>query len=72
MDLTESIAPKSDQLNADDLISGPVTVTIREVAKGSPELPVDVHLVEFPGRAYRPSKRMRRVMVMAWGAEASR
>jgi hypothetical protein len=69
--LTESIAPKSDQLNADDLISGPVTVTIREVAKGSAEQPVDVHLVEFPGRAYRPSKSMRRVMVMAWGAEAS-
>ena len=71
MDLTESIAPKSDQLNADDLISGPVTVTIREVAKGSAEQPVDVHLVEFPGRAYRPSKSMRRVMVMAWGPEAS-
>ena len=71
MDLTESIAPKSDQLNADDLIAGPVTVTIAEVRKGSDEQPVDVILVEFPGRAYRPSKSMRRVMVMAWGAEAS-
>jgi hypothetical protein len=71
MDLTESIAPKSDQLNADDLMAGPVTVTIREVAKGTPEQPVDVHLVEFPGRAYRPSKSMRRVMVLAWGPEAS-
>jgi hypothetical protein len=70
MDLTESIAPRSDQINADDLISGPVTVTIAEVAKGTPEQPVDVHLVEFPGRAYRPSKSMRRVMVSAWGAEA--
>jgi hypothetical protein len=71
MDLTESIAPKSDQLNADDLMAGPVTVTIAEVAKGSPEQPVDVRLVEYPGRAYRPSKSMRRVMVSAWGAEAS-
>lgn len=71
MDLTESIAPRSDQLNADDLISGPVTVTIQEVVKGSPEQPVDVRLVEFPGRAYRPSKSMRRVMVLAWGPEAS-
>jgi hypothetical protein len=71
MDLTESIAPKSDQLNADDLISGPVTVTISEVAKGSDEQPVDVRLVEFPGRAYRPSKSMRRIMVSAWGKEAS-
>lgn len=67
MNLTESIAPKSDQLNADDLIGGPVTVTVREVTAGNPEQPVDVHLVEFPGRAYRPSKSMRRVLVLAWG-----
>jgi len=71
MDLTQSIAPKSDQLNADDLIAGPVTVTVQEVVQGTAEQPVDVRLVEFPGRAYRPSKSMRRVMVMAWGAEAS-
>ena len=71
MDLTQSIAPKSDQINADDLIAGAVTVTIAEVRKGTDEQPVDVCLVEFPGRAYRPSKSMRRVMVMAWGAEAS-
>ena len=71
MDLTESIIPKSDQLNADDLISGPVTVTIAKVSAGSAEQPVDVHLTEFPGRAFRPSKSMRRVMVSAWGVEAS-
>lgn len=71
MDLTASIAPRSDQLNADDLISGPVTVTIESVTAGSAEQPVDVHLVEFPGRAYRPSKSMRRVMVAAWGVETS-
>ena len=71
MDLTASIAPRSDQLNADDLISGPVTVTVHEVVAGTAEQPVDVRLVEFPGRAYRPSKSMRRVMVLAWGAEAS-
>ena len=70
MDLTESIAPRSDQLNADDLISGPVTVTIQDVVEGTPEQPVDVRLVEFPGRAYRPSKSMRRVIVMAWGSKS--
>ena len=71
MDMTQSIAPKSDQLNADDLISGPVTVTVKEVKAGNAEQPVDVVLVEFPGRAYRPSKSMRRIMVSAWGPEAS-
>ena len=71
MDQTESIAPRSDQLNSDDLITGPVTVTITEVKAGNPEQPVEVHLVEFPGRPYKPSKSMRRVLVQAWGAEAS-
>lgn len=71
MDLTKSIEPKSDQLNAEDLLAGPVTVTIERVTEGSAEQPVDVHLVEFPGRPYRPSKSMRRVMVSAWGKEAA-
>lgn len=71
MDLTESITPKSDQLNSDDLISSPVTVTITEVRAGNAEQPVEVHLAEFPGRPYKPSKSMRRVMVQAWGPEAS-
>lgn len=71
MDLTESIAPLSDQVNADDMIGGPATVTIESVVAGSAEQPVDIRLVEFPGRAYRPSKSMRRVLVAAWGAESS-
>lgn len=71
MDLTDSIAPKSDQINAEDLLSGPRTFTIEKVTAGSSEQPVNVHLREFPGRPYRPSKSMRRVMVAAWGPEAS-
>ena len=71
MDLTESIAPKSDQLNAEDLLTGPRTFTVEKVTKGSAEQPVDIHLVEFPGRPFRPSKTVRRILVNAWGAEAS-
>jgi hypothetical protein len=70
MDLTESIAPRSDQVNADDLIGGPITYTIREVINGKAESPFDFLLVETD-RAYRPSKTMRRVIVNAWGPEAS-
>jgi hypothetical protein len=70
MDLTASIEARSDQINADDLISGPATYTVREVIKGKAEQPFDFLLVETD-RAYRPSKTMRRVIVNAWGAEAS-
>lgn len=71
MDLTESITPRSDQLNAEDLLAGPRTVTVENVTKGSSEQPVNIHLVEFPGRPFRPSKTVRRILVAAWGAEAS-
>lgn len=71
MNLTQTIAPKSDQLNADDLMAGPITVTIADVTAGNAEQPVNINLVEYPGRAYRPSKSMRRILVSAWGAEAA-
>lgn len=71
MDITETIAPKSDQLNAEDLLTGPRTFTVEKVTKGSVEQPVDIHLVEFPGRPFKPSKTVRRILVAAWGPEAS-
>lgn len=70
MDLTASIEARSDQINADDLISGPATYTVREVVNGKAEQPFDFLLVETE-RAYRPSKTMRRVIVAAWGPDAS-
>lgn len=71
MDMSESIKPNSAQLNADDLLTGPMTVTIQEVTQGNAEQPVNVNTVETPGRPYMPSKSMRRVMVAAWGKDAS-
>lgn len=68
MDMTESIQPRSDQINADDLIAGPMTVTIREVINGKAEHPFDF-LLEESERAYRPSKTCRRIIVAAWGAD---
>jgi hypothetical protein len=72
MDLTPTIVPKSDQLNADDLLAGPVTVTVVEVTKGTAEQPVNVVTKEFgPKRPYKPAKSMRRVMVEAWGKDST-
>lgn len=71
MDLTDTIIPKSDQLNAEDLMAGPRTVTITGVEAGSSEQPVFIHLAEFPGRTFRPSKTVRRVLVAAWGVQSS-
>lgn len=71
MDLSDTIIPRSDQLNAEDLLTGPHTVTVSDVRKGSAEQPVDIHLVEFPGRPFKPSKTVRRILVAAWGSDAN-
>jgi len=71
MDISASTAPRTDQQNFDNYLAGPKTLTISEVKAGSAEQPIEIHLVEFPGQPYKPSKSMRRVLVSAWGAEAS-
>lgn len=71
MDISETIQANSDQVNADDLIGGPVTVRVTNVERGSKEQPVFIHTDIFEGRTYRPSKSMRRVLVAGWGSEAS-
>lgn len=70
-DMSAVIVPKSDQINADDLISGPLTITIEDVQiRGGQEQPVSIY---FAGsdKAFRPCKSMSRVLVAAWGPDAN-
>ena len=69
MDLSETIAPRSDQLNAEDLLSGPRVFTVEKVTGGTAEQPVSIHLAEMPGRPFKPSKTVRRILVAAWGGK---
>jgi hypothetical protein len=73
LDMTDTIAPKSDQMNSDDLMSGPRTFTITGVKMtGAEDQPVAIYLAEFPSdRPFKPSKSMRRVMVAGWTKDAS-
>jgi hypothetical protein len=70
MNIEDTLAPTSDQLDAVDLLGGPRTFTISDVSRGNAEQPVNVHLAEFP-RVWRPGKSMRRVLAACWGPEAS-
>ena len=70
MNLSSSIIAKSDQLNADDLVSGPRTFTVTKVEEGNAEQPCKIYLAEWPGnRPFKPSKTAMRVLVYAWGEE---
>ena len=60
-DVRKSIVAKSDQLNAEDLITGPVTVKIMGVKRGDKDQPI---IVEIDGhQPYKPCKTMRRVLI---------
>lgn len=70
VDLKATIEPKSDQINNDDLLTGPLTVTVRQVKKGpSREQPVEI--VIDGHRPYRPCLSMRRVLIACWGDKGS-
>lgn len=70
MDLSKTIIAKSDQLNADDLLTGPRTFTVVEVRPGSEEQPVSIVLAEWPrNRPFKPSKTVQRILAYCWGAE---
>lgn len=71
MDIAETTTPKSDQQNFDDYLAGERTVTIQAVTPGTQEQPVNIELLEYPGRPYKPNKSMRRVLVVAWGRDST-
>lgn len=67
--IAKSIVPKSDQLNTEDLLSGPITVTVMDVQQGTAEQPIAI-LID--GRQpYKPCKTMRKVLVYCWTDQAA-
>ena len=72
LDMGAFVAPRSDQMNADDLMGGPRTIRITKVTgTGNGDQPVAVHFEGDDSRPYKPCKSMRRVLIAAWGRDAS-
>jgi hypothetical protein len=67
-DLRSTTIPKSTQLNADQLVVGPMDLTITDVQIGPDEKqPIAVHYENEAGRPFLPCLTMRRVLLAAWG-----
>lgn len=66
--LAEALAPKSDQLNADDLIAGPRTlkITNARISKEDRQTKIVISYEGDNGKPWKPCKTMGRAMVMAW------
>lgn len=73
VDMSQFIAARSDQMNADDLMDNPRTITITKVTAtpDSAEQPVSIHYEGDQGKSFKPCKTVRRIMVGVWGKDAS-
>lgn len=65
--LRDTIVPKSDQLNADQLVGGELTITITGVSRADGEQPLAISYDGDGGRPWKPCKSMRKVLIYAWG-----
>lgn len=63
--LSETIKTKSDQLNADDLIGGPVDVLITGIRRGSADQPIIIDIQGY--QPFKPCKTVRRLLIKGWG-----
>lgn len=72
-DMSAVIAPKSDQINAEDfLITGPITITVTGVViRREVEQPVSISFENETGKVYRPCKSMCKVLAKFWGLDAA-
>ena len=69
--LRDTIVPKSNQLNSEQLLYGPLTITVTSVARGSDDQPIVIHYRGENGRPYLPCKSMRKVLIFAWGEDGN-
>lgn len=70
-DFQAALAPRSDQINASDLIAGDMTVTI-EAVRVTPgaEQPVSIR-IKGTDKVWRPCKTTGRILMAAWGPDTS-
>ena len=66
-DIMKAMEARSDQLNAVDLIAGPITVKIVNARKGDDKKQIVVLDIEgYKGKPFKPCKTMLRIMAEVW------
>jgi hypothetical protein len=70
IDMTDTIQSKSEQLNAEDLIAGPITIKITAFKKmASKQQPIHIEYEGGEGRPYKPNLSMRKAIAIMWGGK---
>lgn len=70
--LRSTIIPKSDQLNADQLVGGEMVITVTDInLSGNSDQPLIIHYEGENGRPFKPAKTVRKILVFAWGEDGN-
>lgn len=74
IDVTKAIEPKSDQQNADSLLSGPRTIKIKDIAYDATAetQKLWIYFQGDDGKPWKPCRTAARCLVSIWGADASK
>lgn len=74
IDVTKAIEPKSDQTNADSLLSGPRTIRIRDIAYDAmaESQKLWIYYDGDDGKPWKPCRTTARCLVSVWGADAAK
>lgn len=71
VEMTQTIKPKSDQLNSDDLIGRMMTIKVTKVSLAAGDQPIAINFEGDEGKPYKPCKTCRRILVNVWGADGN-
>lgn len=71
VDVTKALEPRSDQLNADDALAGPITIHVTGGGISS-EGGLIITTAEYPQRPWHVSKGMGRFIAAIWGPESDK
>lgn len=72
IDISTTIDPKTEQVSADSLLPGPITITVtRVVASGSADQPISIYFEGDDNKPYKPCKSCRRILFQLWGKDGA-
>ena len=72
LDLSGTIKAKSDQLNADDLVAGPITVQVEGInLTKDPKQPVHIFYYGCENKPFKPCLTVRRILIALWGVDGN-
>lgn len=70
IDLSGTVQSKSDQLNADDLIGGPINIQVEsiQVNLADQQQPVKIFYYGCNGKPFKPCLTVRKILNALWGS----